>query len=103
MRSSSTPFRMITAVAIVFATLAGHAEAATYRSIANVKPGHVAWIYRQPDVASPRVGYLKSGAFRIRTLGCKQLAAGGWCQVMRRGTRGWVQDRFLKAGTTMRG
>lgn len=74
------------------------AGAAEYRSVVGVRPGHVAWVYRQPDAASPHVAYLKAGASRIRTTGCRRLAAGGWCRVTVRGTRGWVQDRFLRAG-----
>lgn len=102
MRPSRTLSRFALAVLVSSAT-AGGAEAAVYRNVANVKPGHVAWIYRHPDAASAHVGYLKAGALRVRTVGCRQLAAGGWCQVIRRGTRGWVQDRFLKADNVMRG
>ncbi|RYB02446.1 SH3 domain-containing protein [Lichenibacterium ramalinae] len=82
---------------------ASPAEAATYRRVIAVAPGHVAWMHRAPDPASPKVGYLKSGALRVVTLGCRKLAKGGWCRVERRGTRGWVRDRYLATGAVMRG
>ena len=85
------------------AVAAGSAEAATYRRLVNVAPGHVAWMHRSPDRASPRVGYIKAGALRVHTLACRKLAKGGWCHVERRGTRGWVKDRFLASGAIMRG
>lgn len=102
MHSSGT-LPVIVLTTIVFSSAFGSAQAASYRDVAGVQPGHVTWIYRQPDTASPRVGYLKAGALRVRTIGCKRLPAGGWCRVMRRGTRGWVQDRYLKADNLMRG
>lgn len=78
------------------------AQAATYRDVANVAAGHVAWIHLHPTAASPRVGYLEAGALRVRTSQCKQLAKAGWCRVTRRGTRGWVQDRFPRPDRLMR-
>lgn len=87
----------------VGAVMPAFAEAPVYRNVTNVAPGHVAWMYAHPNSASARVGYLKAGALRVRTMNCRHLAKGGWCQVMRRGTRGWVQDRFLKPDTIMRG
>ena len=97
------PLRRLALAAAVCCSAIGGAEAATYRSVTGVRAGHVVWMYRHPDTASPRVGYLKAGALQVRTVGCKRLAAGGWCRVVRRGTRGWVQDRFLKADTVMQG
>lgn len=100
------PYRTVSRIALtafVVAVAVRGGEAATYRNVANVQPGHVAWIYRQPDTASPHVDYLKAGALRVHTMSCKRLAAGGWCHVMRRGTSGWVQDRFLKVDNEMRG
>ena len=85
------------------AAAAGPADAAAYRRLVNVAPGHVAWMHRSPDPASPRVGYIRSGALRVHTLACRRLAKGGWCHVERRGTRGWVRDRFLTAGAILRG
>lgn len=102
MRPSRILCRLVP-VLLVASAMAGSAEAAAYRNVANVRPGHVAWIHAQPDAASPRVGYLKAGALRVRTVGCRQLVGGGWCRVVRRGTRGWIQDRFLKADNLMRG
>ena len=102
-RPSTSPLRPLVLAGLLCSAALGPAEAATFRNVANVAPGHVAWIYRHPDPASQRVGYLKAGALRVRTTSCMKLAKGGWCQVMRRGTRGWVQDRFLKADDVMRG
>lgn len=91
------------AAGLFCALAAGPAEAATYRKLVNVAPGHVAWMHRSPDPAAPRVGYIRSGALRVHTLACRKLAKGGWCHVERQGTRGWVQDRFLAPGAIMRG
>ena len=102
MRPSRTLSRLVLA-ALVSSAAASSAEAAVFRNVANVRPGHVAWIYSQPDSSSRKLGYLKAGALRVQTLGCQRLAAGGWCHVVRRATRGWVQDRFLKADNLMRG
>ena len=102
-RPPTSPLRLAVLTGLLCSAALGPAEAAVYRNVGGVSPGHVAWIYRHPDPASQRVGYLKSGALRVRTLRCRKLAEGGWCQVIRRGTRGWVQDRFLKADSVMRG
>ncbi len=101
MRPSRILFRTAF-VALASSVAFASADATTYRGITNVRPGHVAWIYRDPDVGSPHVGYLKAGDLQVRTLACRHLAKGGWCHVMSRGTRGWVQDRFLKAAHVMR-
>jgi uncharacterized protein YraI len=86
------------ALAVLLAAGFAPARAAEYRAVRGLRPGHVAWVYRQPDVASPRVAYLRAGNGHVRTTGCRKLAAGSWCRVVVRGTRGWVQDRFLRAG-----
>ena len=98
MLRSSPALSRTFALAALLAAVAGPAGAAEFRSVQGVRPGHVAWVYRQPDAASARVAYLRAGASHIRTTGCRKLAAGGWCHVTVRGTRGWVQDRFLRAG-----
>lgn len=94
--------RLVLLAGLGLVTANGVAEASTFRNVTNVAPGHVAWIHLHPNAASPRVGYLKAGALRVRTTLCKRLAKGGWCQVTRRGTRGWVQDRFLMPDRLMR-
>lgn len=93
---------LVLAAGLALTAAPGAADAATFRNVTGVAPGHVAWIHLHPNAQSPRVGYLKAGALRIRTMNCKRLAKGGWCQVMRRGTRGWVQDRFLMPDRLMR-
>ena len=102
-RPPKTVSSLLAAAALLGSLAAGSAEAATYRRVVAVAPGHVAWIHRSPDGASQRVGYLKSGTLRVLTFGCRKLANGGWCHVERRGTRGWVQDRYLAPGAVMRG
>ena len=89
------------AFAALLATAASPAGAAEYRSVQGVRPGHVAWVYRHPDAQSPHVAFLRPGASRVRTNACRKLVTGGWCRVTVRGTRGWVQDRFLKASAGM--
>ena len=103
MRLSRSISRALVLLACMFCAALGTAEAAGYRTVTHVRPGHVAWIYLHPDVASPHVGYLRADALHVRTSGCRTVVLGGWCRVMRRGTRGWVQDRFLKPETVMRG
>ncbi len=97
------PSLSLSCLAALLCLAAGSAEAASFRRVVNVAPGHVAWIHRAPDSASPRVGYLKAGVTNVQTLGCRSFAKGGWCHVQRRGTRGWVRDRFLGAGAVLRG
>lgn len=97
------PSPLLPCLAAVICLAAGSAEAASYRRVVNVAPGHVAWLHRTPDPAAARVGYLKAGATNVRTLGCRKLAKGGWCRVERHGTRGWVQDRYLATGAVLRG
>ena len=102
-RPPKTVSSLLLAAALLGSLAAGPAEAAMYRRVVAVAPGHVAWIHRSPDGASQRVGYLRSGTLRVLTFGCRKLAKGGWCHVERRGTRGWVQDRYLATGAVMRG
>lgn len=102
-RPPKPSLRRLALAGLLSAAALSPAEAASFRDVAGVAPGHVAWIYRHPDPASRRVGYLKAGALRVLTTHCARSADGGWCQVMRRGTRGWVRDRFLKAASVMRG
>ena len=97
------PSPLLPCLAAVLCLAAAPGEAATYRKVVNVAPGHVAWIHRAPDPASPHIGYLKAGAANVQTLGCRKLAKGGWCRVERHGTRGWVQDRYLATGAVLRG
>ena len=97
------------AIAISFGGLAlaaDRAEAApTQRMVnaSNIKPGHVAWIRSGPGIAYSKVGYLRAVSRHIRTMECKLVARDTWCHVEFRGTRGWVQDHYLRAPHVMSG
>ncbi len=86
-------------------TVGGAAWAAmgsVYKDVGGVAPGHVAWMHAGPGLSYQHVGYLQANATHVRTTNCGHLATDNWCQVHYRGTRGWVQDRFLRANTIMR-
>ena len=67
--------------------------------VKNVRPGSVVWVRSGPAVTYKRIGFLKAGSRHIRSLGCQKLGRSEWCNIIYRGTEGWVSKRYLAKDT----
>jgi hypothetical protein len=71
-----------------------YASDSRYVKVQGLPFGHVLWIHSEPSGSSERIGFLPYSARHIQNYGCKRSVT-DWCQVIYRGTRGWVRERYL--------
>ena len=87
----------IAIIVIAISSLSATADGPDYFSVYGIKANDVLWMHNRPDYHSRRMLGIPPSANCLMNFGCKNR----WCLVSYRGTRGWVNGRYLTEGNCL--